>query len=220
MKNIFNFLKKKKKYFVSPELYYKVYDKIWAVEESVKFKSQSIVDNTKVYGWTLEIRWERGKDNWCEWQTHYNNRIYNSSFSATDAGLKFHLSSSKDFEWRIRPIYVMDNQEYRDFKIDKLLDNKSESKDVFKIKGWKIKEDCEIDIYNIAKLTKFKKGSLFIQMENGSIFCIRSKTKKSEKFRNRVIDKLITLDYVDEVKIEDEKWSHPHLIKEIRNKLN
>lgn len=204
---------------VKPYQYYTLFNRTWAIEESIRFQSQATTHDMKPYGWTVEIRWKDNNGEFYPWQTHWNRKIYYSSATATEAAMKSYLSAGKGYEWRLKPLYVMNEQEYREFKIDKLL-GESRIKDIkkFEIKGWKVKDDCEIEYKNGNKF-KYKKGTLFIQLESGDIIQIKNERESERTGKYQLFNDLIPNGYVKEVKIEDEKWSHPHLLKEVKNKL-
>ena len=204
---------------VKPDHYYTLFNKTWAIEESIRFETQSIAEGYKPYGWTFEVRWKDNSGEWYPWQSYWNRKIYYSVHTATEAALKCYISKNHGYEWRVKPLYVMEQQEYREFKIDKLLgENISQESKKFEIKGWKVKEDCEIEYKNGNKF-KFKKGTLFIQIENGDIIQIKNSRESNRIGKYQLFNDLIPGGFVEEVKIEDEKWSHPHLLKEVKNKL-
>ena len=210
---------KSTKQLIKPEHYYTLFNKNWAIEESINFQAQAVTEGMKPYGWTVEVRWKNNNGEFYPWQTYWNKKIYYSAASATEAALKFYLSTSHGYEWRVKPLYVMEQQEYREFKIDKLLgENISQESKKFEIKGWKVKEDCEIEYKNGNKF-KFIKGTLFIQIENGDIIQIKNSRENNRIGKYQLFNDLIPGGFVEEVKIEDEKWSHPHLLKEVKNKL-
>ena len=204
---------------VTPKHYYTVNGKNWAIEESIHFKCQAVADDINPYGYTLEVRWKDTKGEWYGWTTYWNHKIYHSIHQANEAALKCHLSKNSIYEWRIKPLYVMDQMEFRNFKLDKLLsDNKPDSKK-YEIKGWKVKEDVEIE-YNNGNKFKYKKGTLFIQLENGSIFRVNKPSDPTSIGDHyQLKHNLIPNKQVVEVDILDEKWSHPHLIKELKLKF-
>jgi len=193
--------------------YYSIGSRIWAVEDSIDFRLQSRSDDVNVYGWTLEFRWMNGRGEWCGWSTYWNNKIYQSAQHATEAALKCYLAKTTH-EWRIRPLYVMDEMEYRNFKLDKLLNTDGQEYKKYEIKGWKVKEDVEIEG------NKYKRGTLFIQLSNGSIFRVTGPSEKTKYGdRYKLENHLIPNGHVVEVEIKDEKWAHPHLIKELKTKF-
>jgi len=204
---------------VKPDHYYTLFNKNWAIEETIDFQTQAVAEGMKPYGWTVEVRWKNNKGEFYPWQTYWNRKIYYSASSATEAALKFYVSTSHGYEWRVKPLYVMEQQEYRNFKIDKLLgDRSTQDSKKYDIKGWKVKEDCEIEYKNGNKF-KFKKGTLFIQLENGDIIQMKNSRESPRTGQYQLFNDLIPGGFVEEVKIEDEKWSHPHLLKEVKNKL-
>lgn len=213
MKNLFKNETKENSYI---EHSYKINGKDWVVDESMSFKVQSSSENIRIYGYTLEFRYpynSQGIETWTQWYTYCTNKIYNSPTSASQAGIQ----SSKIFkgsEWRIMPLYVMDQQQFRDFKINRLFnDGKDESK--YEIKGWKVKDDIDD-----GEGFQYRKNTLFIQLENGTIIYLSNKTDKTKYDYRHHLKKLIDNKEVDEVNIKDEKWAYPHLLKELKLKLN
>ena len=133
--------------------------------------------------------------------------------------MKCYLNYKKeDFEYRVKPLYVLGNDELRDYKID-LLINEENPKKQYKIQAWKVIEDCEVNYKNL-RTYKYKKGTLFIQLENGSIINIRDHSKGIHRYDGHQLkNDLIPNGLVKEVELQDEKWAHPHLIKELRGKF-
>jgi hypothetical protein len=208
-------------HLVIPNHYYTINRKDYAIEKSIIFQSQSSAEDVRPYGYTLEVRWRDNKnDDWCGWLTYWNYKIYSSIHVANESAHKCYLSSSKqEFEWRVRPLYVMDQMEYRNFKIDKLLKEEEQEPKKHEIKGWKVKEDVEVEYSNGRKF-KYKKGTLFIQLENGNIIRVNGTSEPtfhgdSYQLKNN----LIPNNQVEEVEIKDEKWAHPHLLKELKTKF-
>ena len=119
---------------------------------------------------------------------NWNRKIYYSASAATEAALKFYVSTSHGYEWRVKPLYVMEQQEYRNFKLDKLLgENSTQEPKKYEILGWKVKEDCEIEYKNGNKF-KFKKGTLFIQLESGDIVQIKSSRENTRAGRYQLFN--------------------------------
>jgi hypothetical protein len=203
---------------IKPEHYYTLFNKNWAIEESIDFQTQAIAEGMRPYGWTFEVRWKDNSGEWYTWQSYWNRKIYYSVHTATEAALKCYISKNHGYEWRVKPLYAMEQQEYRNFKIDKLLGGSTQEPKKYEIKGWKIKEDCEVE-YNNGNKIKYKKGTLFIQLENGDIIQMKNTRESPRTGKYQLFNDLIPGGFVEEVKIEDEKWSHPHLLKEVKNKL-
>ena len=217
-RKLLKFLKKKRNSII-PDHYYRLFNRNWVVEKSINFQTQAVAEGMKPYGWTVEVRWKDNKGDWYNWETYWNRKIYYSVNSATEAALKFYMAKSHAYEWRVKPLYVMDQQEYRNFKLDKLLgENSTQEPKKYEIIGWKVKEDCEIE-YNNGNKSQYKKGTLFIQLESGDIIQIKNSRENTRAGRYQLFNDLIPRGFVEEVKIEDEKWSHPHLLKEVKNKL-
>lgn len=156
------------------------------------------------YGYALE---ERGTNS--IWRTH-SNTIYCSKKSAMNAIIQ--ISKIPGFEYRIVPLYKMDGPILREYKINKILsDDKKVEK--YKIRSWKLKVDIETSIGYLHK-----RGSVFIQLENGRI--IKSgQTEKTRTISYSLKQKLKDPDIFEEVEISDEKWLYPHLLKELKSQF-
>lgn len=115
----------------------------------------------------------------------------------------------------------MNQAETRSFKIDKIIKKSNSLKKLkkYEIRCWKVKEDIEIS-YPLNKKFKYKRGTLFIQLESGLIFRVNN-TTDSTNFGDafQLKNNLIPNGHVIEVEINDEKWSHPHLLKELKNRF-
>lgn len=217
--NLFNIGKKEESKEVKPNPITMVINNIkHVIEDSLFIKVQSSADDVSVYGWSLETRYQMRQGEWTSWYTYFNHRIYNTKESAIDASIKAGLINRPDRECRVIPLYRMTEPQYREYKIDRLLgqDKKRES---FEIKGWKLKEDYEW--YKTPNNTiVHKKGTVYIQLENGDV--IKSGTANEYTWRigrTKLINELIPKNLVEEINITDEKWLHPHLLKELKIKL-
>lgn len=230
MKNIFTLFKKKQEPQVLPTqnhyntelMTYTINNKEYAIADSQLIKIQAVADDVQIYGWSLEVRWKDNKGEFYNWSTYWNHRIYVSRSSALDAATKVFPSYNNGYEWRIVPLYKMNEPQFRDYKIDQLLrPNTVERKPkVYEIKAWKVKEDCEIFYERTNKTFKYKKGTLFIQMEDGNIKSIKDQTTgMSHNDRHQLFNDLIKNEQVEEVNIQNEKWAHPHLCKELKTKI-
>ena len=187
-------------------------NKIYAIEDSTFIKVQPVATDVDLYGWSLETKYN--KSTYGSWYSH-SNRIYNSRESAMDAALKIDRSF---YDYRILPLYRMTEIDFREYKINKLF-GEIEKKEKFEIKGWKLKEDIEWHRYN-NHVVNHKKGSIYIQLENGDI--IKSGTTCETMIRcgkDKLFNELIPNGLVEEIDIKDEKWLYPHLLKEVKTKL-
>lgn len=219
MINLLNLLKKKPEIEITPktvESYYDIDGKRFAISESMDIKVQSSANDVQVYGWTLENTWKSNDGEYYQWMTHWNNRIYNSRSSALDAAIKISKQFGKSYKWRITPIYKMTQPQYRDYQIDQILEFRPTPKK--EIKAWKTIRDHEEIIGH--KPFKIKKGTIFLQMENGEIIRVATTSDPTCHglgyiLRNYLLPKGI----VQEIDITDEKWAHPHLLKELKIKL-
>jgi len=229
---LFNLFKKKKatpvapvrNHFNSETMTYTINNREYAIADSQLIKIQAVADDVQIYGWTLEFRYKDSQGEWYSWSTYWNNRIYLSRSSALDAATKIYPSYREDYEFRILPLYKMTEPEYRDYKIDQLLipNRVSREPKVYEIKVWKVKEDCEIT-YERNKMTyKYKKATLFIQMEDGNIRIVKNSIEPNSIIHSHakmILDDLIQNEQVEEVNIQNEKWAHPHLCKELKTKI-
>ena len=242
---IFNLFKKKKATSVAPVepvtsvaptknhyntdiMNYTINGKEYAIADSQLIKVQAVADDVHLYGWSLEVRWRRQNGEWYNWMTYWNHRIYVNRSAALDAAGKIFphwtFDSNGESEWRIVPIYKMTEPEYRDYKIDQLLNTSKVNKEpkVYEIKAWKVKEDCEVKYERNHSIYKYSKNTLFIQMEEGNIRVVKNKTERNKTIYSNsrmILDDLIKNEQVEEVNIKNEKWAHPHLCKELKIKL-
>lgn len=168
----------------------------------------------EVYGWTIESRLLLNDGKWTSWFNYWNHKIYNSKEIALEACSKI-LKNSKN-ECRIVPLYRMTNSQYREYKIDRIL--KEKEKKIFEVRGWKLKEDHEYCKTQNRSFV-YKKGSIFIRLEDGSIIKSGTSIDPTNFIGQRTLDGLIEKKLVDEIEIKDEKWIHPHLLKVLKNKL-
>lgn len=230
---LFNLFKKKttivepvKNHFKSDVMTYTINNKEYAIADSQLIKIQAVADDVHLYGWSLEIRYRMSGGEFCSWFTYWNHRVYTSRSSALDAATK----SSPGYEYRIVPLYKMTEPEYRDYKIDLLLTPNRVNKEpkVYEIKAWKVKEDIEKEIQrnqypqNGIAIYKYKKNTLFIQMEDGNIRLVKNSTESNSiiySHARMILDDLIKNEQVEEVNIKNEKWAHPHLCKELKKKI-
>jgi hypothetical protein len=205
-----------------PAEYYDINGKRFAIADSMNIKVQASAENVQVYGWTLEVRWKHD-GGWYPWMTYWNHRIYQTRQSALDAATKVYPSYQKDYEWRIAPLYKMNEPQFRDYQIDQLLNDNPHQKKSKEIKAWRVIEDYEETHSNNQPLQhkiKVKKGTIFIQLENGNIIRAGT-TSEPTSYRSGYLLNIFLLPKgkVKEIDIRNEKWIHPHLCKELKNKL-
>jgi len=199
---------------------YTINGKEYAICDSQLIKIQAVADDVHLYGWSLEVRYKMSCGKFCNWFTYWNHHIYVSRSSALDAATKVCKGYNSEWEWRIIPLYKMTEPQWRDYKIDQLLTQSNKVEKKYEIKAWKVKEDCEIFYQRTNQTFNYKKGNLFIQMENGSVQLIRDQTSGinyHDKFQ--LFNDLLNNDKIEEVNIQNEKWAHPHLCKELKIKI-
>jgi len=228
---LFNLFKKKstivepiKNHFKSDVMTYTINNKEYAIADSQLIKIQAVAEDVHLYGWSLEVRYKMSDGEFCSWFTYWNHRVYTSRSSALDASTKVYTSSSPGYEYRIVPLYKMTEPEYRDYKIDLLLTPNRVNKEpkVYDIKAWKVKEDCEITYERNKMVYKYKKSTLFIQMEDGNIRIVKNSIEPNSiiySYVKMILEDLIKNEQVEEVNIKNEKWAHPHLCKELKKKI-
>lgn len=228
---LFNLFKKKstsvkpdKNHYNTDVMTYTINNKEYAIADSQIVQIQSVANDIQIYGWSLEVRWKDTKGDWYNWMTYWNHRIYVSRSSALDAATKIYPIYNNGYEWRIVPIYKMTEPQFRDYKIDLLINtNKVEREPkVYEIKAWKVKEDCEITYEKNNKTYKYSKRTLFIQMEDGNIRLVKNPTEPNSIIYSNakmILEDLIKNEQVEEVNIKNEKWAHPHLCKELKRKI-
>jgi hypothetical protein len=192
-------------------------NKEYLVEEVSHIEIQDPVEHTKIYGWTLEYnsKYYNNSNQKEFWHMSWTNRIYNSRQSALNAAIQTGMKE----EFRISPLYKMEGGFLRDYKISQVLDDKPKKDKKFEIKAWKLKVDDFIYPYNDRNKESHKKGSIFIQLENGTIVKSGCISKSLRYWRNDIKKQLSNKELFEEVDLKDEKWLHPHLLKELKVKI-
>ena len=227
---LFNLFKKKstivepiKNHFKSDVMTYTINNKVYAIADSQLIKIQAVADDVHLYGWSLEVRWKDSKGEFYSWSTYWNHRVYTSRSAALDAATKVYPNYNNGYEWRIVPLYKMTEPEYRDYKIDQLLSSTpNKNPKIYEIKAWKVKEDCEITYKRNNMTYKYKKSTLFIQMEDGNIRIVKNSIEPNSiiySHAKMILEDLIENKQVEEVNIKNEKWAHPHLCRELKKKI-
>lgn len=196
--------------------HFSINGKDYVAEYDSTIKVQSEASDVNVYGWVLETRYKHNDGRYSIWSSHWTNKIYSSKESAIDAALKIRSMYKTDDTWRVSPIYIMRDPEYRDYKINKILGTEVQ-KTQYEIKGWKLKEDYECNYMR----DKFKKGTIFIQLTDGNIIISADSTNRHRYMydRGRFKSQVLKEAEIEEIEIKDEKWLYPHLLKELKVKL-
>jgi hypothetical protein len=218
MKALFKLFSRKKSENIklkNTQDYITINNKMWRVSDIIPIKVQTYSDNKQVYGWSLECKVEN--TNWFNWK----NKIYGSINSATSACININKSYGNNYEFRVVALYKMTEPEFRDYKIEQLIGDTERIKfKKLEIKAWKVKEDCEIFYERTNKRFEYKKGTLFIEDEQGRTLTIKNQTTKlglNDGYMLR--NDLIVKGLVEQVNIENEKWAMPHLCKELKQKI-
>lgn len=192
---------------------YKIKGSEYLLEEVSHIEIQDSIPETRIYGWTLEYKSKYSNQDEI-WHMSWTNRIYNSRQSALNAAIQTGMKE----EFRISPLYKMDGGDLRDYKISQILDDKPKRDKKFEIRAWKLKVDEFIYPEQNTK-KPHKKGSVFVQLENGSIIKSGYTTKSIHYWSSSIKQHLLNKDIFEEVELKDEKWLYPHLLKELKNKL-
>ena len=184
----------------------KVNNKEYSIEKGEI--SVNVLENSelKPYGYTIERKYNSG------WHTYWTNKIYSSLSSALNAIQQ--IPKGLHEEYRVVTLYRMSEYQTREYKIKEVLgDIKSKKERLKEIKAWKAKEDFEYPKNRINK-----KGSIFIEFYNSIIKSGQS--QKTEYYWNSEIKKhLSNKDLFELIELKDEKWLHPHLLKELKEKI-
>ena len=184
----------------------KVNNKEYSIEKGELTVNVLEDKDLKPYGYTIERRYNSG------WHTYWTNKIYSSLSSALNALQQIPKYTHE--EYRIITLYRMTESQKREYKIKELLgDVKSKEERLKEIKAWKAKEDFEYP-KNIIN----KRGSIFIEFYNSIVKSGQS--HKTRYYWNSEIKKnLSNTDLFEPIELKDEKWLHPHLLKELKEKL-
>jgi len=176
-------------------------------KEDITIKVECPNDDIIPYGWTIEKIYKNNGN--VSHALTSSRKIYHSRESAIDALSKMkEIYSHLDYE--IIALYKMDKPQLRDYKINRIVNHESEK--TYEIKGWKLKEDY----INKFGVLIHKKGSIFIQLKDGTI--IKSGTPNNPTLITSI--QFINNNQLEEIEIKDEKWLYPHLLKELRGELS
>lgn len=184
----------------------------YLVEDFSTVKVQSVDNDIRPYGWVIEMKWKKYNSHWT---TYYTNKIYNSNSSAMSAliCIKNLWNNNKEYDFRITAIYAMDQNFYRNYKINQLVDENQSPVKKYELKAWKANQDN--DTYKLKK-----DRTVFIQLENGRIIRAGGPTDSTmEGSRKLLFDELMPKGMVQETELKDEKWLYPHLLKELKVKI-
>jgi hypothetical protein len=202
-------------------------NKIYAIESTSYVPVQEVPFDRKVYGWTLETRYKDNRGNYYPWCIYSNKKVYSTRSSAIEAGIKISKVSyyaSKDIEYRVGALYMMDTMEWRDYKINEILVSSPREID-YTIQAWKVKEDFVNEwgpntITSSKSKITYKKGTLFIKYGDDILISGTSNSFTRHGMNYTFANLKSKGCLFEEVDIMNEKWVHPHLIIDIKNKLN
>ena len=98
----------------------------WSWDDKISCQLQPIVDdeNLKAYGFIIEMRNIKYNHTW---ENYWNKRVYHSKEVAMEALNQISsINWFNDYEFRIKPLYEISTQYFRNIKISKLLKTKKE----------------------------------------------------------------------------------------------
>jgi hypothetical protein len=191
----------------------RVNKKEYLIESGELIVNLSEIDETYsklVYGYSIEVNWSGDLKSENNWHTYYTNKIYCSEKSAIDAILQIPKTGKESF--RLVTLYRMSNMDFREYKINKILDSEVNSLNNtnLKPKAWKAKQDFNIDHFFI------KRGSIFVKLGNRIIQSSKTQRTINFKYLNK---HLKNSEFFEEIELKDEKWLYPHLLKEFKEAL-
>ena len=186
----------------------KVNGKEYLTEEIATYQCEDPNTDMQVYGWVIEFKFKDSNI----WSNYWTNKIYNSKSSAENALIQIPKYNIQE-EYRILPLYRLQGSVLRDFKIKQVL-GEVKKKKPHELKAWKSLKDFE------RHGKKHKRGSIFIQLQNGTIVKSGQNEKTVYIWNSDFKLKLKEKKLFEEIELKDEKWLHPHLLKEVKVLLN
>ena len=164
------------------------------------------------YGYTIEQKYKN-----LNWHNYWTNTIYSSLQSALNAIIQIPKGSEE--EYRVVSLYKLQGSALREYKINEVLgEQRTKEQRLKEIKAWKSKSDFEYPV-GLKKPNIIKRGSVFIQLENGTIIKSGQTEKTNYYWRSDIKKHLENSDLFEEVELKDEKWLYPNLLKELKNKI-
>src|SRR5574343_520079 len=192
---------KKIKTFINPQKI-SVNCKEYIIDDSLELKIQHTSADLKPYGCAVESR------------TNYNSKSV-----AMDACIKLKNYQSSNYEYRIIPLYKLDNDYHRQCKLDRIFNDNEIVPKKYELKAWKLKDDYEWHKTQNHTIV-FTKNTVFIQLENGTIIKKSKAVDPTCHYIDKVkLLKLVESGLAEEIELKDEKWLHPHLLKTIKEKI-
>ena len=190
----------------------KVNNKEYQIKEGELIIGVGELQDFTPYGWSIEYRMPGGS-----WWTYWTNTIYSSKQSALNAIIQIPKSTRE--EYRVIPLFKMEGSALREYRIKEVLGETKPRKKLSDIKAWKSKKDFEYPV-GLSKPNIIKRGSVFIEMENGTIIKSGQTEKTKYYWRSDLRYQLNDRELFDEIELKDEKWLYPHLLTELKNKIN
>jgi len=191
----------------------KVNNKEYLIEKSELVIQVGENEGLVPYGYTIEQKYKN-----LNWYTYWTNTIYSSLQSSLNAIIQIPKGSEE--EYRVVPLYRLQGSTLREYKINEVLgEQKTKEQRLKEIKSWKSKSDFEYYPIGFKKPYFVKRGSVFIQLENGNIIKSGQTEKTIRYWKNDIKEYLENSDLFEEIELKDEKWLYPHLLKELKNKI-
>jgi hypothetical protein len=187
----------------------KINNKTYVFDDAKSFTSSiQLKDSDRsIYGYGIEVKYQN--TNWIQW-----NKLYSSYGTTIDAIIK--LKKVYGGEFRVIPLYKLDNSDFRDFKINQILSNEEEEdknkpKKEVKIEFYICKEEFDYKFFYTN--VKVLKGSIVISYI-GNYYLINN---PSQKIENLYDFKKYIHNFTD-INLENIKYK-PHFPKMIKEKL-
>jgi len=195
-----------------------IHSKQYIIEKVHKISAQPYTEDIRPYGWTLELGHDiHGKIQYYD----YTKKVYTTRESAIQAmiQIKKQWGSGPDRHWRISALYRMDTMDWRDYLIKEIFREEQPCRK-YEMKFWKVREDSTVKSQRGYEF-KAKKGQVYVQYEDGVIGLLSTPTEIGGYGNYRwTLDRLLENDLVEEVDIITQKWIHPHLPIQLKNKYN
>lgn len=113
----------KKQHWDLPDMSGEKYQWSWDDQWSCQLQPELNDEDLDVYGWVVEMRNKKYSH---RWENYWNKRVYWSKTVAMEALNQIStVGYFNDYEFRIKPLYDVDIQYFRNIKISRLLKEKN-----------------------------------------------------------------------------------------------
>ena len=98
-------------------------------EQKVEVAEEYNDECVKVYGWVIEVRYQYS-NNVDKWYNYANHKVYSTKQTALDAAIQARVPNGKvyndKFEWRVAPVYRIEQNYYRTIAINQIIEEKKQ----------------------------------------------------------------------------------------------